>query len=83
MSSSWPLVFIIALVAGAALFGVGTALVRSTDRPRITWTRLVTGDDAPVDEDERREMIERLRLVDAAWAREALALADEEEPPRR
>ena len=77
--SSWPLVFLVALVVGAALFGVGSALVRSTDGPRITWTRLVTGDDAPVGDDERRDMIERLRLVDADWAREALALAAKQE----
>jgi len=80
LSSSWPLVFVVALVVGAAFFGVGSALVRSTEPRAITWTRLVTGDDQPVGEDERRDMRERLRFVDADWAREALALAEREEP---
>jgi hypothetical protein len=83
LSSSWPLVFIVALVAGAAFFGVGTALVRSTDKRSITWTRAVTGDDEPVGDDERREMLDRLRFVDADWAREAIALAEKEESQPR
>jgi hypothetical protein len=78
--SGWPLVFIVALVAGAALFGVGTALVRGGEPRPITWTRAITGDDAIPADDERREMLERLRLIDAPWAREALALAEKEEP---
>lgn len=81
MSASWPLVFAIALVSGAALFGVGTALLRSTEPAAApTWTALVTGDDAPVPDAERREMIARLELVDADWARKALALARAQEP---
>ncbi len=82
MSSSWPLVFVVALVAGAALFGVGTALVRSSEPRAITWTRAILGDDTPVGDDERRDMLERLRLIDAPWAREALALAETEERRR-
>jgi hypothetical protein len=77
--SGWPLVFLVALVAGAALFGVGTALVRSSEPRAIAWTRAITGDDAVLSPDERADMIERLRLVDAPWAREALAQAEKEE----
>lgn len=83
MSSNWPLFFLVLLVVGAAVFGIGTALVRSAEPRTITWTRLVTGDDAPVEVAERRDMIERLELVDADWAREALALAAKEEPAAR
>ena len=49
---SWPIVFLVALVIGAALFGIGTAIVRAGGR-EITWTRLVTGDDTPVGAEER------------------------------
>ncbi len=73
----------VALVAGAALFGVGTALVRSSQPRKITWTRAILGDDIPVGDDERRDMLERLKLIDAPWAREALALAEKEERSSR
>jgi len=75
---SWPIVFLIALVVGVALFGIGTAIVRAGGR-EITWTRLVTGDDAEVPDAERVEMIERLRILDDEWARSVLAIAEREE----
>lgn len=75
---SWPIVFLIALVVGVALFGIGTAIVRSGGR-EITWTRLVTGDENEVADAQRREMLERLRILDDQWAREILAIAEREE----
>lgn len=75
---SWPIVFLIALVVGVALFGIGTAIVRSGGR-EITWTRLVTGDESEVADAQRREMLERLRILDDQWAREILAIAEREE----
>jgi len=75
---SWPIVFLIALVLGVALFGIGTAIVRSGGR-KITWTRLVTGDEAEIADAERVEMLERLRILDDQWARDILAVAEREE----
>ena len=76
LSSSWILVLVVALVIGAALFGIGSAMVRSAGH-EITWTRAFF--DGEPTEAERREMVERLRLLDDDWAREALARARAEE----
>jgi len=77
---SWPIVFLIALVLGVALFGIGTAIVRAGGR-EITWTREVTGDQSEVSDAERLEMLERLRILDDEWARGILAIAEREERP--
>jgi len=92
MAGSPYLVLALLLVAGAALYGLGTLLVRSanneiTPEPQtksevgtagaVSWTGAVTGTDDALDSATRIDMIERLALVGEPWCIAAIKAAAE------
>lgn len=86
-SISLSLIIVIALVTGVLLFGVGTAIMRTADGKEKTarWPSLVDGDFVDTDVATRRDLIQRLALIDSDWSRGVLetALRQEREPELR
>lgn len=94
MAGSPYLVLALLLVAGAALYGLGTLLVRSANRETpvelqtkpevgaaaaVSWTGAVTGTGDALDSATRIDMIERLALVGEPWCIAAIKAAAETE----
>ncbi|MDQ2681004.1 MAG: hypothetical protein M3Y21_08295 [Candidatus Eremiobacteraeota bacterium] len=80
LSSNLYLVLVGIFALGAILFGIGGALKRRTSK--ITWPRLLDGDDADYDLAARIDMIERLGIVGEDWCDAILAQAALEEHDR-
>jgi hypothetical protein len=76
---SWPIVFLVALVIGAALFGIGTAIVRAGERSTEWVSEVVTGETTL---EERLEIVERLGIVNEPWSLVVLARAAADDPER-
>jgi len=77
--ASWPIVFVIALVAGAALVGIGGVLVRSGERS-VAWCEEIVGEGCAAVASERLEVLTRLAIVRDAWATELLRRAASDDP---
>ena len=86
MAGSPTLSVVLLILAGLALYGVGTLLVRSANRetpiepqtkPDGRWTAAVTGTNDTFDRATRIDMIERLALVGEPWCIAAIAAAAE------
>jgi len=69
--------FVVALLAGAAIFAVGTALVRSSER-NTDWARDLVGADANAA--ERLDIVERLAVVGEPWSDRAVRMAAADDP---
>ncbi len=91
MAGSPYLVLVLLLATGAALYGLGTLLVRSANREPPAepgaqpWTAAVAGTDDALDSATRIDMIERLALVGEPWciaAIKAAAETDDDAPVR-
>lgn len=74
-------------MTGVLLFGVGTTIMRTADgKPKTArWPSLVDDDFVDTDVATRRDLIERLALIDSDWSRDVLqaALRQEREPELR
>ncbi len=96
MAGSPYLVLALLLVAGAALYGLGTLLVRSasSETPQaapqpqpsaqtLAWASSVAGTNDALDVATRIDLIERLALVGEPWCIDALRAAQVEESDGR
>ncbi|HET7814890.1 MAG TPA: hypothetical protein VFL13_11005 [Candidatus Baltobacteraceae bacterium] len=86
-SISLSFIIVIAFVTGVLLFGVGTAIMRTADGKEKTarWPVLVDDDLVETDVATRRDLIQRLAMIDSEWSRGVLetALRQEREPELR
>ena len=88
-SLSWDIAVGVAFAVGVLLFGISSAMLRSTRAapeppppPPPAWPQLVDPDLLDAPDDLRLDMIERLSWVNNAWSREILerARAEERDP---
>ena len=86
-SISFSAFLIVVLVAGVVLFGLSSFMLRSLERKAAppAWPALIDETLSGADTDQRRDLIERLGMVESPWSRETLsaALADERDPELR
>jgi hypothetical protein len=81
MSATVSLWLVVAFIAGFLLLLAGMLFWRRSSEPEIVqWTQaLGFPPDTPLDIATRRDIVERLAILDEPWAREALQSAAQEE----
>ena len=89
MAGSPYLVLALMVLGGAALYGIGTLLVRSANHEvpaepipstqMVAWANAVTGTDDALDTATRIDIIERLVLVGEPWCIDVIRAAAETE----
>lgn len=78
--SSWIVVTVIFAI-GLLLLAISSAMFRSLRHAqRATWPMLIDDSLKDAADDVRRDMVERLELLDTPWSRSVLERASQEEP---